>query len=150
MMRFVGEHPVLGAAGALPFLPPDFFHLGALRGDEPVFPFFNFVEQQAAREETIHPLLARRLAFHLHAGRPMHQHDARGNLVHILPTVAAGADKRFLDVRLAYGERGHARGELVFFFEADGKRTHAIQCSEMSRWPPIADGNYLLANGAMA
>jgi len=32
----------------------------------------------------------------------------------------AGADERFLDVRLAHAERGHARGKLAFFFEADG------------------------------
>jgi len=35
------------------------------------------------------------------------------------------SDETFLDIRLAHAERGHPRGELVFFFEADGKCAHA-------------------------
>src|ERR1017187_4919001 len=124
VMRFVGEHFIFRAAGASSFLAADFFNLGALRGDETVFLFLNFVEQQAARDVAVESLLARLLAFHRHAGRTMHQHHTGRNLVHVLSAVAAGADKTFLDVRLAHTQRGHALRELVFFFEADGKGAH--------------------------
>ena len=126
MMRLVGEHFIFCAAGALAFLAADFFDFGAARGDETVFPFFNLVEQQATRDEAVHSLLARCLAFHLHAGRTMEQHDAGGNFVDVLPAVAAGADERFLDVRLAHAERGHALREMVFFFEADRECAHVV------------------------
>lgn len=123
-MRFVGEHFFFRAPRTFSFLPPDFFDLGALRGNETVFPFFNFIEQQSARDETIQSLLARRLTFDLQAGRPMQEHDAGGNFVHVLSAVAAGADERLFDVRLAHAERGHARSELIFLFETDRKRAH--------------------------
>ena len=105
---FVGEHPGFGAARALAFLAPDFFNLVALRGDKAVFLFLNLVEQQAACNETIHSLLAGFLTFHRHASRTVEQHDAGGNFVHVLSAMPAGADKGFLDVRLAHTERGHA------------------------------------------
>ena len=124
MMRLVGEHPGLGAAGAFPFLAADFFNLGALRGDETVFLFLNLVEQQAAGDETVESLLARLLAFDLHAGWTMQQHHAGGNLVDVLSAVAAGADKSFLDVRLAHAQRGHALCELIFLFRTDGECAH--------------------------
>ncbi len=50
----------------------------------------------------------------------MHQLDAGGNFVHILPAMPAGADKTFLDVRLPHAERGHALRKLAGFFKADG------------------------------
>jgi predicted Zn-dependent protease with MMP-like domain len=59
----------------------------------------------------------------------MEQHHAGGNFVHVLPAVAAGADKGFFDLGFAHAERGHALRELFFFFEADGKCAHAVDCS---------------------
>jgi hypothetical protein len=124
MLGFGVEHPGPGAARALAFLAADFFNLGAVRGDETFLPFFNFVEQQAARDETVESLLARFLTFDLHAGRTMNQHYAGGNFVHVLSTVPAGTDKTFLDVRLAHAQRVHPLRELAGFFEADGECAH--------------------------
>ena len=97
-----------------------------LRGDKTIFLFLDFIEQQTPRDETIQSLLTRRLTFHLHTSRTMNQHDARGNLVHILAAVTTGAHKTFFDVRLAHAKRRHALRELIFFFNTDGKYAHKI------------------------
>ena len=115
-MGFVGEHPGFGAAGTFAFLSADLFNLGASRGDEAVLLRLNLVQQQAPGDETVESLLAGLLAFDLQAGRTMEQHHAGGNLVDVLSAVPAGADKGFLDVRLAHAERGHALRELGFPF----------------------------------
>jgi hypothetical protein len=143
MVRFVGEHFIFRTTGAFAFLAADFFDLGALRGHKTIFRRFNFIQQQSAREETVESLLARFLTFHLHTSRTMAQHHAGGNLVDVLPAVAAGADKRFLDVRLAHVERGHAQRELIFFFQADGKRTHGFNCSGGLRPSQNFNGNFI-------
>ncbi len=149
-MRLVGEHPRFGAAGPLAFLAADFFHLGALRGDEAILLFLDFIEQQAPRDETVHPLLARLLTFHLHAGRPMQEHHAGGNLVDVLPAVAARTDEGFLNVGLAHLQRGHAQSQLIGFFEADRKRTHAGNVARIPAHRHKRNGNFLLTPSAMA
>ncbi len=126
MMRFLGEHFFFGPAGAFAFLTADFLDLGPLRGHEAVPFLLNLVEQQPARNETIHPLLARFLALHRHAGRLMYEQDAGGNFIHILSAMPAGADKTFLDVRLPHAERNHALRQLVCFIKADGQRAHGF------------------------
>jgi len=108
MAGFVVEHFVPGAPGAAAFLSSDFFNFSALRGDEAVFLFLDFVEQQPAGEEAVEGLLTGGLAFDLHAGGAVHEDDASGDFVHILAAVAAGADEAFLDVRLTDAERSHA------------------------------------------
>ena len=125
-MRFIGEHLVFGAARAFALLPADALDLRAFRGDKPVLPFLNLIEQQAPGDVAVQSLLARFLAFNLESGGAMNQHDARGRLVHVLPAVAARAHKGFLDVRLAHAEAGHAPRELGFLFHTDGKCTHGL------------------------
>ena len=125
MAGFVVEHFVPGAPGAAAFLSSDFFNFSALRGDEAVFLFLDFVEQQPAGEEAVEGLLTGGLAFDLHAGGPVQQHHARGDLVHVLAAVAAGAHEGFLNVRLAHVQGGHALRELAGFFGTDGMEAHA-------------------------
>lgn len=129
-MRLAGEHSFFRSLGAFAFLAAEFFDLRPLRG-QPVLPLLlDLVEQQPARDVTIHPLLPGILAFDLNARRPMQQHDAGGNLVHVLPAVPAAADKRFLNVHLAHAQRGHALRKLVFLFETDGERAHDAEASK--------------------
>ena len=123
-MRFVGEHPFLGAAGAFVFLAANLFDFGAARSDKSFLAFLKFVGQQPAGDETIESLLACGLAFHLQSGRAMQQHDAGGGLVDILAAVPAGADKRFFNVGFMQSHFGHAPRELGFLFRADGKCAH--------------------------
>jgi len=68
----------------------------------------DFVEQQLAGDEAVHALLPRVLALYLNASGPVYEHDAGGNLVHVLSTVTAGADEGFLNVRFTHAERSHA------------------------------------------
>ena len=124
VMRLVGEHPLFGAAGALAFLAADAFHIRALRGDDPLLPLLNLVEQEPPGEKAVQSLLAGFLAFHLQAGRAMEQHHAGGGLVDILSAVPAGADKTFFNLRLAHAQRGHALRQLAFLFSTDRKRAH--------------------------
>ena len=120
-MRFARQHPLLGPARAFAFLAPDALDFIAARGDIASLFFLNLVEQQAPGQEAVESLLPRGLAFHLQAGGTMQQHHARGSLVDVLAAVAAGADKRFLNVRFAHAEGGHASRQLRCLFQADGK-----------------------------
>jgi hypothetical protein len=125
-MRFVGEHPVFGAAGAFAFLAADFLDAGAL-GVDVTFPHhFDLVEQKASGDEPVQSLLPGGLAFHLQARGTMEKHDTGGGLVDILSSVPARTNERFLDVRIEQSERGHAPGELSFLFRADGEQGHGV------------------------
>jgi hypothetical protein len=64
LMGFVREHSLFRAAAAPPFLPPDAFRFVTLRCHTTSFHPLDLVEQQAARDKSIEPLLSRRLAFH--------------------------------------------------------------------------------------
>ena len=97
---------------------------GALGGDVAGAQGFDLVEQEAAGQEAVEPLLAGGLALDLQAGRAVEQHDAGGGLVDVLAAVAAGADKGFFDVGFAHAQCGHALGELGLFVRADGERVH--------------------------
>ena len=94
---------------------------GALGGDVALPQLLDLVEQEPAGQEPVEALLAGGLAFDLHPGRPVEQHDAGGGLVDVLAAVPAGADKGLLDVRLAHTQRSHALGELGLFVGADGE-----------------------------
>lgn len=59
-------------------------------------------------------------------GRPMQQHDAGGNLVHVLPAVPTAADEGFLNINFTHPQRDHALGKLTFLFETDGERAHGL------------------------
>lgn len=92
------------------------------------FPFargFDFVEQQAPRQEAIQSLLAGGLRFHLQPGRAMNDHDAGGSFVDVLATMSARANKSFLQVRFLHTQFQHALGELFGFIEADWELAHA-------------------------
>jgi hypothetical protein len=134
MMRFVGEHAILGSTTPPALLPADFFSQGSLLRNEAVFVGLNLVEQQSAGEETVEALLPRGLAFDPQASRPMHQHDTRSALVNVLAPMAPGSDKRLFDVLIAHAERSHALRELDLFVRADGKRTHSNTVMETSLW----------------
>ena len=55
----------------------------------------------------------------------MQQHHASRGLVYVLAAMAAGANKSLFDIGFAHAERRHSLRELIFLFEADGKRAHA-------------------------
>jgi len=126
VMRFIREHALLGPTAAPPFLaanPLRFvtagIHVTFLEG-------FDFIEQEAARQETVHALLPGGLAFDAEARGFMKEHHASRAFVHILPTVTAGANKGFLDVRLIHPQLGHAAGEFIGFLRSYRKQTHAM------------------------
>jgi hypothetical protein len=125
IMRLTGQHSILGAAGAFPFLAPNFFDLGTLRRDKTFLFLLNLIQKQTPREKTIQSLLPRFLAFHLKTAGLMHQHHTRGSLVDVLSAMPAGAHERLVNIALAHAERRHAQRKLLFLFHADGKRTHA-------------------------
>ena len=118
-MRFVVEHPVLGASTPSAFLPANLFVSGALRIDVTFLARFDLVEQEPAGEEAVERLLARGLTFHLQPGRTMQQHDARGSLVDVLPAVSARTDERLFDVGFAHAEGEHALGQHGGFLGTD-------------------------------
>ena len=115
MVRFVGEHAVLGAAGAFPFLAADFLNPGLFRGDAAGLELFDLVEEQATREEAVQRLLARGLALYAQAGGAMQEHDAGGDFIDVLAAVATGPDERLLNVALAGTERRHPLRKLREF-----------------------------------
>ena len=120
VMRFVGEHPLLGGAAAPAFLTAELLEARA-PGLAPAFlECLDFVEQKMAGEKPVQPLLARVLAFDLHPRRAVPQHHAGGSLVDVLPAVSAGTDERFVHVRLAHAQRTHAPGELIGLLRVDG------------------------------
>jgi hypothetical protein len=121
---FIGEHALFGPARTLAFLSADLLDAGAFGIDVTLLERFDLVEQKAPGEETIESLLARGLAFDLEAGGTMHQHHAGGRLVDVLAAVAAGTDKRLVDVGLPHAQRGHALRKLAFLFRTDGECAH--------------------------
>jgi hypothetical protein len=124
LMRFIRQHPLFRPATAATFLATNLFRLIALRGHVAFLQSLDLVEQHPARQETVHALLARGLAFHPQLCRHMQQHHARRTLVDVLSTVPAGTDKRLLNIRLAHAQCRHALRELAFLFHADGKMAH--------------------------
>ncbi len=83
------------------------------------FRFLDFVQQKTPRQETIEPLLAGRLAFHLEPGRTVNQHYAGRGLVDILAAVTARPDERLVQISLPHAQAGHPLCQLVCFLEAD-------------------------------
>jgi 4-aminobutyrate aminotransferase/(S)-3-amino-2-methylpropionate transaminase len=120
---FFVEHPGFRAATATALLAANSLALGAFGRDKSLLARFDLVAEKPAGEETVERLLPGGLAFHLKAGRPMQQHHAGGDLVHVLSAMAAAAHERFLDVGFPDAERGHALGERGFFVGID--REHA-------------------------
>ena len=97
-MRFVCQHSLFGGTAAATFLSAKFFDARLFRSAAALLGSFDFVEQEFAREGTILPLLSGGLAFYLDARGTMKQLHARGRFVHVLPAMAARANKRFFDV----------------------------------------------------
>ena len=91
------------------------------------------MNQKAAGEKAVEALLARGLALDLEPGRAMEQHDAGGAFVDVLAAVSARAHKGFFNVCFLHAERGHALGEVVLFFQADGKGTHGGRLAQKGR-----------------
>ena len=89
VVSLIGEHPLLGAAAATPFLASDSLDAGAFGGDVARAEGFELVEQEPAGQEAVKALLAGGLAFDLQTGGPVEEHDARRSLVDILAAVAA-------------------------------------------------------------
>jgi hypothetical protein len=113
MPGFVGQNPFLGSATAGAFLASKFFDACPL-GIRLALPArLNFVEQQAAGQDSVASLMAGLLALDLDARRTMKEHDAGGGFVDVLPAVASGANERFLDVLFANAEGGHASPNFI-------------------------------------
>ena len=112
-MRLVCEDALLGRAAATAFLPAQFLDALPLGVGAFAARGFYLVEEQLPGEDAVLPLLSGSLALDLYAGGPVQQHDAGGDLVHVLPAVAARAHEAFLNVALAHAERGHAQAEGV-------------------------------------
>ena len=123
-MGFVGQHPLFGAAAAAALLAADLLGAGELGRHLAGTQGLDLVEQEAAGQKAVEPLLPSSLALHLQAGRAMEQHDTGGGLVHVLAAVPTGPDKGFFDVGFTHAECGHALGELGFFVRADRERFH--------------------------
>ena len=136
VMRFIGEHPLLGAAAAAALLAANLLDGGTLGADEALLKGLDLVEQKATSQETVQSLLAGCLALDLQTGWTVEQHDAGGGLVDVLAAVPAGADEGFFNVGFADAEGGHALGELGFFVQADGERVHASRIARKGK-----DGN---------
>lgn len=77
----------------------------------------DFVQQQATGQDPVASLMAGLLAFHLNARGPMNEHDARGSLIDVLPTMPSGPNKRFLNVLFADAEGRHALAKFVIALE---------------------------------
>jgi len=103
-----------------------------------------FYRATNAGPKTIHPLLARRLAFHPQARWLVQQHHARRGLVHVLAAVAPRSHKRFLDIRLIHAQRDHALGELIRLVRRNRKQTHGKQDIPQ---PPRRTMKYLSVDG---
>jgi len=123
-VSLIGEHALLGAAAATPFLAADFLGLGAFGGHVTGAPGFDLVEQKSAAQKAVESLLACGLAFDLQTRWSVEQHDAGGGLVDILAAMPARTDKGLFDVRFANTQCGHALGQLGFFVRTDGERVH--------------------------
>lgn len=109
-MRLVSEDALLGGAAASAFLPAQFLDALPLSVGSLAPRGLDLIEEQLSGEDTVLSLLTGGLTLDLNARRPMHEHHARGDLVHVLPAVSAGAHKGLLDVALANAERNHALG----------------------------------------
>ena len=123
-MRFIREHPFLRSFTPPSFLPAQFFDPRLLRVNFPLLGRLDFIEQQPPRDESVEPLLPRRLALHLQPSRSVNQHHAGRRLVDVLPSVPARAHKTLLQVSLANAERSHAARQLILFFRAYGECAH--------------------------
>ncbi len=109
-MRLVSEDALLGGAASSAFLPAQFLDALPLGVGARAARGLDLVEEQLPGKDAVLPLLSRGLALDLNAGRPMHEHHARGDLVHVLPAVSPGAHEGLFDVTLANAERNHALG----------------------------------------
>jgi|GEM_PF-6327521 len=124
-MSLVGKHPFSGSTRPPPFLAANFLNPSLLGRNKAFLHSLDLVEQHPPRQEPVHPLLSRALAFDAYPCGPVHQHDASGGLVDVLAAVAAGANKCLLKIGLAHAKRGHALHKLRLFLERNWKRIHA-------------------------
>ena len=131
-MRFVGEDALLGRAAAPALLPAQFLNALPLGVGTFATRGFDLVEEQLPGKDTVLSLLTGGLALDLNARGPVHQHHARGDLVHVLPAVSAGTDEAFLNVVLANSERGHAQSEGVIGSGVSRLRAHAMRVEAQS------------------
>ena len=127
MMRLVGQHPLFRPPAAPPLLAPDFFNARSFRGNGARSQRLDFIQEQAACDEPVEPLLAGRLALHLQAGRAMEEHHASSGFVDILASVASGTNEGLFQVCLVHPKRRHALRQLALFLGANGERAHARQ-----------------------
>jgi hypothetical protein len=117
MVRFVREHSRFSAATPPSLLAANSFYVLSFARQLAFLKLFNFIKQQSASQETVEPLLPRRLALNLHAGWPVEQHHASGGFVDVLAAVTPGTNEVFFNVSFSDAERLHALGELSFFIE---------------------------------
>ena len=121
---FIGQHSFFGAAAATALLPADFLDAGAFGFDEAFLASLDFVQEKAARDESVKALLTGGLRFDLQTSRSMKEHDAGSGFVDVLAAMAARANEGFFKVGLAHPEGAHALRQLGFFFGTDREGAH--------------------------
>src|SRR6185503_12958160 len=100
----VAQHLVLRPPRAPPLLAADAFgFLLALAGRAQA-QLLDLVGEHAPRDQPVGALRPLALAFHRDAGRPVDQHDAGRDLVHVLPTLAARMDERLVQILLTHAQ----------------------------------------------
>src|SRR5207244_213635 len=115
------EHLLLRTPGPSPLLAADACPLARCRLRHPTLARLELLEQEAACEEAVQRLGALALAADDDAARPVPQHDARRNLVHVLPSRAPRADELLVEVLLAHAEPAHRLREHARLLGRDGE-----------------------------
>jgi len=140
LVGFVREHPLLGAAAALAFLPSDFLNARPFRGHKSIAFLFDAIKQEFAGEEPVQSLLTRFLATHLQARGAMHHNHTGVYFVDVLTAMSARAHETLFEIILEHAKLRHSAGQLGFLFRADRERAHDVNLLSSSVAPPRMGG----------
>jgi len=123
MMRLVGEHPDLGAAGAFPFLAADFSISARCAAMKPFF--FSSILSSSRRRAMKRLSPCWRVSWHLTC-TPVGRCSSITQVETLLTFCPPWPPERtkFPRCRLAHAQRGHALCELIFLFRTDGECAH--------------------------
>ncbi len=121
---FLIEHFEFRAATAAAFLPADFFDPLPLLGFFADLDCLYFVGENPSCEKTVESLRPLRLTPHPHAGGPVREDNARGDLVHVLPAMPAGVSEDFFNILLENPQRRHPDNQFFFFRPRNRKPAH--------------------------
>src|SRR5262249_50871571 len=79
------------------------------------------IREATARQEAVHRLRSCLLALDHHPAWHVPQHDAGGDLVHVLTALAARTHEAFVEIGLANAESGEANRQGALLFRTHGK-----------------------------